>query len=80
MEQNDRKEKLISRISVITTTLSLIVLRSKQCFAEGIGIAEVKTATENIQRVITSIAMPLRWCFDFCKYCSSCNKNDCKRK
>ena len=38
----------------------------------GIGTAEVQTATENIKRVITSIAMPLRWCSNFCK-CSSCS-------
>ena len=31
----------------------------------GIGTAEVQTATENIKRVITSIAMPLRWCLIF---------------
>ena len=36
------------------------------------GVTEVTEATENIKRVITSIAMPLRWSSNFCK-CSSCS-------
>ena len=39
--------------------ISLIVLKTNMCFATGIGTQEVQTATENIKRVITSIAMPL---------------------
>ena len=42
--------------------LFLIILQNSICFATnatGIGTAEVQTATENIKRVITSIAMPL---------------------
>ena len=67
-------------LTTICTTLTMIAIKS-QCFATdgsgSIGTAEVTTATENIKRVITSIAMPLRWCSNFCK-CSSCSlKNDC---
>ena len=48
----------------------------------GVSIKEERdaveiTATENIKRVITSIAMPLRWSFNFCKCCSCSVKNDC---
>ena len=39
----------------------------------GIGTAEVQTATDNIKRVITSIAMPLRWGTYFCKCCNCSN-------
>lgn len=67
------KKKILAKFATIGTTLTLIAIKSNICFAEGIGTAEVNTATENIKRVITSIAMPLRWCFDFCKYCSSSN-------
>ncbi len=67
-------------LTTICTTLTMIAIKS-QCLATdgsgSIGTAEVTTATENIKRVITSIAMPLRRCSNFCK-CSSCSlKNDC---
>ena len=43
--------------------ITLFAIKANMCFAtEGgttIGTAEVETATENIKRVITSIAMPL---------------------
>ena len=73
----NKKRKFLTTIG---TTLTMIAIKS-QCFATdgsgSIGTAEVTTATENIKRVITSIAMPLRWCSNFCK-CSSCSlKNDC---
>ena len=78
MNLSKRKKQL----STFATTLSLLAIKSTMCFAtQGtIGTAEVETATENIQRVIISIAMPLGRCLNFCKYCYSCNKNDCKCK
>lgn len=66
-------------LTSIGTTLTMLAIQT-QCFAtEGstIGTAEVTQATENIKRVITSIAMPLRWCSYLCKCCSCCFKNDC---
>ena len=70
------KKKLIAKLSRIT----LLLIKSNQCFAESIGTAEVQTATDNIKRVITSIAMPLGRSFNFCK-CSCCSiKNDCQLK
>ena len=73
----NKKRKFLTTIG---TTLTMIAIKS-QCLATdgsgSIGTAEVTTATENIKRVITSIAMPLRRCSNFCK-CSSCSlKNDC---
>jgi hypothetical protein len=57
---NLTKKKLLTKLSTISTTLTLFAIQSNICFAEsGIGTAEVQTATDNIKRVITSIAMPL---------------------
>ena len=56
------KTKKLVKIFLILFVLSIIVLQSNICFASsatGIGTAEVQTATDNIKRVITSIAMPL---------------------
>jgi len=64
-----RKRKIIIKLSTIGTTLTLLAIRGNVCFAETIGKAEVETATDNIKRVITSIAMPLGRCFNFCKCC-----------
>lgn len=62
-----KKEKISKKLSVIATTITLIAVNNSICFAEsGIGTAEVQTATENIKRVITSIAMPLRQCINIC--------------
>ena len=63
----------------VLSTLTMIAINA-QCYATDsstIGTAEVTEATENIKRVITSIAMPLRRCFDICKCSSCCTKNDC---
>ena len=60
------KRKIINKLSSIVTIITLILIRSNQCFAESIGTAEVQTATDNIKRVITSIAMPLGRSFNFC--------------
>ena len=68
-----RKKQIITKLSTIGTTLTLLAIKSNVCFAEGgIGTQEVQTATDNIKRVITSIAMPLGRCFNFCKYSSCC--------
>ena len=64
MNITKRKKKLISKISSIGTTLTLLLIQCNQCFAESIGTAEVQTATDNIKRVITSIAMPLGRCLN----------------
>jgi len=66
-------------LTSIGTTLTMLAIQT-QCFAtesSTIGTAEVTQATENIKRVITSIAMPLRWCSYLCKCSSCCFKNDC---
>ena len=47
--------------------LTLLAIEKNECFAEdGIGTVEVQAATENIKRVITSIAMPLGRYINFC--------------
>lgn len=79
MKLTQKKKKIITKLSTLGTIITLLAIKSNVCFAEGgIGTAEVQTATENIKRVITSIAMPLRRNFNFCKHRSSCIKNDCK--
>lgn len=72
------KKKILTKLSTIGTILALIAIKSNMVFATGIGTVEVKTATDNIQRVITSIAMPLGRNSYFCKYSSSSIKNDSK--
>jgi len=63
MKLSERRKQLKRKLTAIGTTLTLIAIKSNMCLAtdgsSGIGTAEVKTATENIERVITSIAMPL---------------------
>lgn len=63
MKLKKRKKQLITKIKAIGTILTVYAIRTNMVFAtEGgttIGTAEVETATENIKRVITSIAMPL---------------------
>ena len=63
MKKNTIKGKIIKTFSMIS--LILMTMNTK-AFATGIGTAEVQTATENIKRVITSIAMPLRRSINFC--------------
>ncbi len=60
MNLTKKKKQILTKLSTIGTTITLIAIKSNICFAESIGTAEVETATENIKRVITSIAMPLR--------------------
>lgn len=84
MKLSERKKQIKTKLTAIGTTLTLIAIKSNMCFAtdgsSGIGTAEVKAATENIERVITSIAMPLGRYFDFCKYSNCSLKNDSKCK
>ena len=55
-----RRKKITQKLSTIGTAITLFAIKCNVCFAEdGIGTAEVRTATENIKRVITSVAMPL---------------------
>lgn len=78
MNLKKRKKQIISNLSTLGTTLIILAIKSNTCFASGIGTQEVQTATDNIKRVITSIAMPLGRCSYICK-CSNCsNKNDYK--
>ena len=75
MNLSKRKKNILNKLSTIGTTITLIAIKTNMVLAaetSGIGTAEVQTATDNIKRVITSIAMPLRWCTDFCK-CSNCS-------
>lgn len=53
------KKRIIKKLSTLGTILTLLVIKSNIVFATGIGTAEVTAATDNIKRVITSIAMPL---------------------
>lgn len=53
------KKQIITKLSSIGIVLTLLFIKGNIVFATGIGTAEVQTATENIRRVITSIAMPL---------------------
>lgn len=61
MNLSKKKKQLLTKLSTIGTTITLLAIKSNICLATngGIGTAEVQTATENIKRVITSIAMPL---------------------
>lgn len=57
MKLTKRKTQMLAKLSIIGTTILLFT--NNMCYATGIGTADVQTATENIKRVITSIAMPL---------------------
>ena len=59
MKLTERKQKIITKLSTIGTTAMILSIHANQVFAESIGTEEVQTATDNIKRVITSIAMPL---------------------
>ena len=85
MNFTKRKNKVIFKLKTIGTMVTLFAIKANMVFAtegasSGIGTAEVTQATDNIKRVITSIAMPLRWCTDICKCSYSSNKNDSKLK
>ena len=80
------KQQVMTKLKTIGTMITLLIIKANMVFAVEdentitIGTAEVKQATDNIERVITSIAMPLRRCTYLCK-CSSCShKNDSQLK
>ncbi len=85
MKLKKNKNKIVPKLKAIGTTITLFAIKTNMVFAaetgsSGIGTAEVETATENIKRGITSIAMPLGRSAYFCQCCCSSNKNDCKLK
>ena len=54
------KKKLITKLSTFGGIFTIFLVNSNISYATGaIGTAEVTAATDNIKRVITSIAMPL---------------------
>lgn len=59
MNLTKKKKQLLTKLSTIGTAITLFAIKSNVCFAESIGKTEVDAATENVKRVITSIAMPL---------------------
>lgn len=59
MKLTERKQKIITKLSTAGTTAMILAIHANQVFAESISTEEVQTATDNIKRVITSIAMPL---------------------
>ena len=59
MKLTKKKQKIITKLSTAGTTAMMFAIHANQVFAESIGTEEVQTATDNIKRVITSIAMPL---------------------
>ena len=59
MKLTKKKKQIIAKIITIAVMILLILCFDKVCLAESIGTEEVETATDNIKRVITSIAMPL---------------------
>lgn len=59
MHIKETKSKIKKKISKVFTTLGVLAIQARICYAESIGTQEVQTATDNIKRVITSIAMPL---------------------
>ena len=54
MKLTKKKGKIISKLSTMGTILSLLAIKCNMSLAadSGIGTAEVRTATENIKRVI----------------------------
>ena len=81
MNLTKTKKKIITKLSAIATFVTMIAINANISYATGaIGTQEVQTATDNIKRVITSIAMPLRWSFNIRKYSNCSNTNDSKCK
>lgn len=56
MKLKEKSGKIFSKVVLMITIISM---QTNTCIATGIGTQEVQTATDNIKRVITSIAMPL---------------------
>lgn len=78
MNLKKNKKQILAKLSTLGTTLVILATKSNICFANGIGTQEVQTATDNIKRVITSIAMPLGRSSYICKRSNCSNKNDYK--
>ena len=53
------KKRIKKGLVSITSLLFISIINTNMCLATGIGTQEVQTATDNIKRVITAIAMPL---------------------
>lgn len=53
------KKKRGKRITKVVSMIMLMSIQANTSLATGIGTQEVQAATDNIKRVITSIAMPL---------------------
>lgn len=54
-----KNKKILKKIATATSSLIFYITYNSVVFATAIGTTEVQTATENIKRAITSIAMPL---------------------
>lgn len=54
-----KNKKILKKIATATSSLIFYITYNSIVFATAIGTTEVQTATENIKRAITSIAMPL---------------------
>ena len=82
MEKKTKKglKKIIGiNLKVIVSTIILTLLNTVS-FAGSIGTAEVTQATEKIKNAVVSLAMPIRWNFNVCKYCNNSFKDDIKFK
>ena len=69
MENEEEKDNFIRHLAISNSIVIAMMIFANKVMASnstGIGTAEVEAATNNIQRVITSIAMPLRWSFNLC--------------
>lgn len=69
--ENEEKEKnkFIRHLAISNSIVVAMITFTNKVMASnstGIGTAEVEAATNNIQRVITSIAMPLGRSFNLC--------------
>ena len=59
MKITTKKKLVVIRIFTILAMIMMLYTDINTVIATGIGTAEVTQATDNIKRVITSIAMPL---------------------
>lgn len=56
MKLKEKRGKIITKVALM---IMLMSIQANTSLATGIGTQEVQAATDNIKRVITSIAMPL---------------------
>ncbi len=67
--EEQEKNKFIRHLAISNSIVVAMIAFTNKVMASnstGIGTAEVEAATNNIQRVITSIAMPLGRGFNLC--------------